>query len=62
MIPGGTKWISEHSEEVFKYEGLYIGIVDGKIVASAKTSAEVIQQVPDANPVIMLVPRKGLSF
>jgi hypothetical protein len=61
-----VKWIASHSKELVKYEGEYVGIVDGKIVASAQTSGQVIQKVqqiiPNANPVIMLVPPRGLSF
>jgi len=66
MTSNDIKWISTHSKELLKYEGEYIGIVDGKIVASAQTSGQVLQKVhqiiPTANPLIMLVPAKGLSL
>jgi hypothetical protein len=66
MSSDDIKWISRHSKELAKYEGEYVGIVDGKVVASAQTSGQVLQKVhqiiPNANPIIMLIPPKGLSF
>jgi hypothetical protein len=66
MSSDDIKWISRHSKELAKYEGEYVGIVDGKVVASAQTSGQVLQKVhqiiPHANPIIMLIPPKGLSF
>jgi len=66
MTSADVKWIATHPKELSKYEGEYVGIVDGKIVASAETSGQVMQKVheiiPNANVVIMLVPPKGLSF
>jgi len=66
MSSDDIKWISRHSKELAKYEGEYVGIVDGKVVAAAQTSGQVLQKVhqiiPNANPIIMLIPPKGLSF
>lgn len=66
MSSDDIKWISSHSKELAKYEGEYVGIVEGKVVASAQTSGQVLQKVhqiiPNANPIIMLIPPKGLSF
>ena len=66
MTSADVKWIASHPKELVKYEGEYIGIVNCKIIASAQTSGQVLQKVheiiPGANPVIMLVPPKGLSF
>jgi len=67
MSSDDIKWISRHSKELAKYEGEYVGIVDGKVVAAAQTSGQVLQKVHQIiklspNPIIMLIPLKGLSF
>lgn len=67
MTSADVKWIASHAKELARYEGKYVGIMDGKVIASAMTSGQVMQRVseiiPNANNVvIMLVPPKGLSF
>jgi ketol-acid reductoisomerase len=65
MTSADVKWIATHAKELGQYEGKYVGIMDGRVIASAETSGQVIQKVnqlvPNANVVIMLVPPKSLS-
>jgi hypothetical protein len=66
MTSADIKWIANHPNDILKHQGEYIGIVDGEIVASARTSGEVMKMVqqirPDSVPVIMLVPPNGPSL
>jgi hypothetical protein len=59
-----TEWMSKHPQEIFKHAGQYIAISDFKVVASGRSSTEVIQKVherdPKATPRIMKVPPDGL--
>jgi len=55
------KWYSEHFEElVKKYAGKAIAVVDGEIVAVAKTEKEADQLArekhPEAVPLVLAIP------
>lgn len=57
------EWITEHFEElVDKYEGKWIAIVNGKIVATGKSAVEVeevaMKDNPEKLPSVILIPQK----
>ena len=58
-----SRWIAEHFEElVDNYGGLYIAVVDDRVVASGTDPKEVEDQVllkhPDSVPSVLKVPKE----
>ncbi len=56
------EWISKHPKEVSKYEGKWVAVTVGGIVASGETIKEIREELSKKNikeePLIMKIPRK----